>query len=359
MENAANPTFSATARKPEARGISIAMATYNGEKYISEQLESLARQSTLPSELVITDDGSSDRTIQIIEQFASGAPFQVNLFRNESRLGYADNFLKAFRLCSSQLIAFCDQDDKWFEKKIEICVREFEDPEVLLCLHSAQLLYGAGATGGYHPRFQKRRVFSPLSTYPVQGCPGFAMVICRSLLEIADNDVRPAFTATGELLGHDRWAWFLASIFGKIVVLPDVLSFYRQHENNTVGATALNLNRTISLLMLPRSYQTLAADERSFSEFLAHMAEQYSSFRHDRLNAAALQLSRRAQLNAFRAQLYAEESNVLQRIKAYGEILRRGGYLPGKVFARIGIRSGFKDFVFAVPGMHKRLWAPS
>jgi cellulose synthase/poly-beta-1,6-N-acetylglucosamine synthase-like glycosyltransferase len=125
-------------------------------------------QSVLPAEVVITDDGSSDRTVEIIQQFASTAPFPVKLSRNEERLGYADNFFKACRLCSEQPIAFCDQDDKWLENKLATCVETFKDPEVLLCVHSGELWYGTNRTGKYYPRFHKRRTFarSPLMRIP-------------------------------------------------------------------------------------------------------------------------------------------------------------------------------------------------
>ena len=72
--------------------ISIAMATYNGAKYIRDQLETLARQSLSPMELVVTDDGSTDETLNIVEAFSAVAPFPVLVFRNATRLGYGTIF---------------------------------------------------------------------------------------------------------------------------------------------------------------------------------------------------------------------------------------------------------------------------
>ena len=79
--------------------ISIAMCTYNGEKFLSEQLASILRQSYLPDELVICDDKSQDGTTSIIEEFAAKAPFPVRLYKNEVNLGYKKNFEKAACLC--------------------------------------------------------------------------------------------------------------------------------------------------------------------------------------------------------------------------------------------------------------------
>lgn len=91
--------------------ISVAMATYNGAAYLEQQLESLANQVLHPGELVVTDDGSSDGTLALIEDFARRAPFPVRLVRNEARLGYRGNFIKTSTICGCELIAFCDQDD--------------------------------------------------------------------------------------------------------------------------------------------------------------------------------------------------------------------------------------------------------
>ena len=80
--------------------ISIAMATYNGAKYIRDQLDTLGRQTLPPVELVVTDDGSTDATLSIVEAFSAVAPFPVRIIRNTNRLGYEENFLKAASLCA-------------------------------------------------------------------------------------------------------------------------------------------------------------------------------------------------------------------------------------------------------------------
>src|SRR5690348_8403095 len=98
---------------PSSLSISVAMATYNGARYIREQLDDLAAQTRLPAEVVVCDDESSDGTVAILEHFAASAPFPVHIHRNSERLGYRANFMKCASLCSSDLVAFCDQDDRW------------------------------------------------------------------------------------------------------------------------------------------------------------------------------------------------------------------------------------------------------
>ncbi|RMG82452.1 MAG: glycosyltransferase, partial [Chloroflexi bacterium] len=106
--------------------ISVAMATYNGEACLNEQLESLVRQEHQPYELVVGDDGSSDRTLDILRAFAARAPFPVRVTVNPERLGFGENFLQTARRCSGEWIAFCDQDDVWLPHKLAACATAIE-----------------------------------------------------------------------------------------------------------------------------------------------------------------------------------------------------------------------------------------
>ena len=84
--------------------ISIALASYNGEKYILDQLESFASQSKIPDEVIISDDCSNDNTIKLIKQFAKSAPFRVEIYQNETNLGYAQNFNNALSKTNGDLM---------------------------------------------------------------------------------------------------------------------------------------------------------------------------------------------------------------------------------------------------------------
>ena len=99
--------------------ISIAMATYNGEKFIEEQLDSILAQTIKDFEIVICDDCSNDRTFFILEQYAKKYPL-IKLHKNTKNLGFRENFLQAINLCTGDFIALCDQDDIWNEKHLEI-----------------------------------------------------------------------------------------------------------------------------------------------------------------------------------------------------------------------------------------------
>ena len=99
--------------------ISIALATYNGGLYISELLHSISDQTTLPDELIISDDSSTDSTLKIVNEFARNVTFPIKILINKTRLGSTANFEVAIRACSGDIIFPCDQDDIWYPHKIE------------------------------------------------------------------------------------------------------------------------------------------------------------------------------------------------------------------------------------------------
>ena len=114
--------------------ISIAMAAFNGEKYIAEQLESFCKQTVPPNEVVICDDASSDKTVDIIEAFSAQAKFQVLLLRNEGRIGYTANFGNAISQCMGDIIFISDQDDVWLPEKIQKVCKILDEKRRVHCV---------------------------------------------------------------------------------------------------------------------------------------------------------------------------------------------------------------------------------
>jgi glycosyltransferase involved in cell wall biosynthesis len=216
---------------------SVVMATYNGERYLSAQLESLLRQTTLPGQLIISDDGSQDRTLQIAEEFAKRAPFPTLVLKNRKRLGYADNFLQAAQHAKEDYISFCDQDDIWHNNKIERCLFELQRTGSLLCVHAVRLIDAQSEQRGLFTQgTTKDTVFEALMLPPWGLFLGFTQTFERRLLNIVDAARRGPdnHTASGPL-SHDRWVYLLASSFGRVVALAEPLADYRQHQTNQFG----------------------------------------------------------------------------------------------------------------------------
>lgn len=216
--------------------VSIALATYNGQHHLEAQLKSLVDQSLPVSELVVSDDGSTDHTVAIVQHFSTGAPFAVRLIENPIRLGYRKNFMQAAAACSGDLIAFCDQDDVWHRDKLAKIVPAFADADVSLVFHNAQLTDEAGRPIARLFRSSSPKTFQPLSLRPWKIVPGLVQAFRRALLRFTPlHEISVDPFAAGEKMSHDIWYPFWASVLGKIAYIPDTLLDYRQHGGNTSG----------------------------------------------------------------------------------------------------------------------------
>ena len=337
------------------------MATYNGEAFLQDQLDSLATQQLLPCELVVTDDGSSDQTMLVLREFAKIAPFEVRVYQNPSRLGFADNFLRCASLCRGRIIAFCDQDDKWYPEKLRICIKEFDDPGVLLCVHSATIWRAGEKLSRRAPDFNIRYVHNPNATDPLTVYAGYSMVFRKSLLDFCDASRRPLdihrVPGRNVLMSHDRFIWFVASIFGKIVCLPNDLVCYRLHPQNTCGITPDQaLMQKLSAIINKVNYKILSDFSNECARFLEESLET-TPLNQDELRhyyeIAAERFRIRAKLLELRAALYDRENNLANRLILISKIIREGGYFFNPYGHRLGLRAALKDLLYGLPGIPK------
>jgi glycosyltransferase involved in cell wall biosynthesis len=125
-------------------GVSIAMATFNGERFLAAQLSSLVSQTVKPLELVVCDDRSTDSTYTMLQAFAKEAPFPVRLFQNDANVGYRSNFARAGSLCRGSFIFFCDQDDIWRKDKIARVLEYFATSDSLTVSHDLRVFFEDG-----------------------------------------------------------------------------------------------------------------------------------------------------------------------------------------------------------------------
>jgi glycosyltransferase involved in cell wall biosynthesis len=140
--------------------IAVVMATFNGEEWLDTQLQSLANQTRLPDRLVISDDGSTDDTVKISQEFARSAPFEVVLLEGP-RAGYGENFWFAGKHAETDIIAWCDQDDFWYPQKLQLC-------EQLMVGHGVQFLSHLSP----HPRGCEKRDVRQISLPPLSAGSG-------------------------------------------------------------------------------------------------------------------------------------------------------------------------------------------
>ena len=305
--------------------ISIAMGTYNGERFIREQLESLAQQTLLPYELVVRDDSSNDRTLSIVEEFASHARFPVTIHRNDVRLGYPDNFMQAARLTKGDWIAFCDQDDVWLPEKLErvgaVATRHIG---LVLLVHSAKLVdEGLTPTGRQFPDIRHRKIVGPLEHSRMPLYPGFCCTFARSLLDEVRWDAKDTRNHT-----HDSWICFLANALGRTYYIPESLVLYRRHHSTVTGSydrrplsAAINDARSASGLDYRKQSQIISG----YADLLRSRSEETKS-RSVELQRASAHYTRLAGWLQSRALLY-ERDGFRLRIKAFLSLLMRGAYI--------------------------------
>jgi glycosyltransferase involved in cell wall biosynthesis len=212
---------------------SVALGTYNGEKYLQEQLDSIATQTHLPAELVVGDDGSTDKTMEILERFAASAPFPVHIVQNTENLGYGENFLQIASRCASDWIAFCDQDDIWMENKLAKVARIIDkNKDVGVVVHELTAVdedLHPFSTYAMRIRFS-RKVGVTKGYYRVY--LGLAIVFNRSLMNIVDWQKRPIHPAIGTKWTHDGWLSVLSYAVTQRYLTTEPLGLYRRHGGN-------------------------------------------------------------------------------------------------------------------------------
>ncbi|HEX8073557.1 MAG TPA: glycosyltransferase [Thermoleophilaceae bacterium] len=270
--------------------VSVAMSTHNAERYLEPLLESLARQTRLPDELVAHDDGSEDSTVPLLESFGRSAPFPVRIDRDPVRRGFVFGFLRAAELCEGDLIAFCDADDVWVESKLEVCERALQGSAAWLAMHTVKVVdRELRQIAPDWPAIESTRLVPPLRLTGLHlDAPGLAIVFRRALLAIADVDRRPESRfGAGRQMIHDEFVMFMAGVLGPVQLMAEPLVLYRQHGNNDSGWFERERRMTLTPVLddygnaarhtaeCARFLESTRSDDPSIAARLAAGAEHY------------------------------------------------------------------------------------
>ena len=209
--------------------ISVALCTFNGARHLAPLLESLSAQARRPAELVVCDDGSSDATWSMLQDYARRAPFEGSLHRNAERHGPCANFQLAARRCKSPFTAFADQDDVWQPGKLMRAMAALAAlPEPAASLYCSRLVCidDMGRTIGHTPI---PRVVGPANA-PVENVAYGCSMVFGATLKAHFLAATPR-----DMVMHDWWLYLLASAFGEVCYDPAPQVHYRQHTANVVG----------------------------------------------------------------------------------------------------------------------------
>ena len=286
--------------------ISVAMCTYNGTKYLKEQLESIFTQTLRPDEIVITDDCSSDDTAAVAEKLLSGSGISHKVIINEKNSGVRRSFGSCIRACSGDIIFTADQDDVWDKDKIRLFADEFEKDEKTVFVFSNGELVDAelkSLGSDVWTSLNLRRAgmcdhipqekYRQLMMY-YWAVPGTMMAFRRDFMEKAF----PIPEKGGWL--HDSWLAINAPAFGNVVSIDKPLTLYRQHGKNTVGVKAASRSRRMEdkiqmqkvLFYLKRhgdrlsqflelSSKDMPADYRELTESYIRLFRKYQHYESD------------------------------------------------------------------------------
>ncbi|CAG5011488.1 hypothetical protein DYBT9275_04960 [Dyadobacter sp. CECT 9275] len=221
--------------------ISVAMCTYNGAKYLPQQLESIANQIVGVDELVVCDDGSKDNTIEVLTAFSESSPFKIRIYRNEVNLGSTKNFEKCLSLCEGEIIFLADQDDIWRSDKVEKQSGFLEKhPDKDAVFSNATMINGNSEEIGktiwqeiefskdLQDKWERGKAHEILFNGFV--VTGATLAIRRSCLD----RLTPFPTHVPDLI-HDAWIAMVLSLEDKISLIPENLISYRIHSSQQVG----------------------------------------------------------------------------------------------------------------------------
>lgn len=307
--------------------ISVAMASYNGIKYIGEQLDSIRTQTLNPDEVIICDDCSNDGTFEFCRDYI--AKYNLTgwaVYRNDKNLGVLQNFRLAMNKCTGDYIFTCDQDDIWLPDKIQAMTQAMnENNNIMLLVSNYQAVDSNKQKINAHLRNITRNdgeiIRLPLKNYWLENVrPGCVMAFRREILERLK-----IFDSADKL--HDSVLWQHAVIMDSLYLINRQLILFRRHENNTTAAfhEALSLERKI---------KDLRADSELYKKFLAHSKELgINNINHELLENKQKFLTQRINILA-KKNLFAIIYFVIANIKFYPTLRNALSDIYAAIFIR-------------------------
>lgn len=204
--------------------VSVVMTTYNGELYIEKQISSILKNLRKEDEFIISDDGSTDKTLQIIKEKQKNDK-RIRLIKGPQK-GPKQNFESAIKCASKDIIVLSDQDDIWEDNKIEKIIETFEmDSKIMLVTHNAKLIDSKDKEIK-EPLFVSRNsrpgILKNIYKNAYYGC---CMAFRKELKQYI-------FPFPKLIYMHDQWIGLIGEVVGKSVFIEENLIYYRRHDNN-------------------------------------------------------------------------------------------------------------------------------
>lgn len=233
--------------------ISVCIATYNGERFIKRQLESIISQLSAEDEIVISDDGSTDRTLDVVKVISSPL---IKIYHNTNEHGYTPNFENALNHVTGDYIFLSDQDDIWAPDKVKICMHYLQKYDMVIT--DAEIV--DEEENKLYPSFFELR--HPYKTFWGNilkfGYIGCCMCFRRTVLDRA-----LPFPINYKYSTHDNWLTVVAMLYYSSKVIDDKLVLYRRHGNNASNGST-NLHKNLGFRLSYRMYLLLNLVKKVF-----------------------------------------------------------------------------------------------
>lgn len=264
----------------EKANISVVVATYNGEKFLRKQMDSIIAQSLPPKEIIVVDDCSTDGTIAILNEYAAKNS-SIKLILNEKNIGYIRNFEKGMMHAKSGLIALSDQDDIWAPEKLERLAENIG--EHLIIYSNSELIDENGVS--LHKKMSdiKNQIgYDNCLMYTIGAwAPGHTFLFKKELVGHC--------VPFPSIVTHDFWLGFVATCYSPIKYLSETLVLYRQHASNAIGANThakkLNLVKPTKVELQEKSkqrmqllYEKCPSELLEQKQVLKTISESYQSY---------------------------------------------------------------------------------
>ncbi len=320
--------------------ISIALATFNGERYLPEQLNSFLNQTLLPDEVVISDDCSTDKTFEIIKNFAKTAPFIVKYWRNDKNIGYGANFSKAMMETQGDFVFLSDQDDVWYFNKIETMIMNYYNyPSYYVYMCDVNITDENLISTGLTKLGQLKSAGFSDKSY-VMGA------VCMIKKEFLDK----CLPVPEKMMAHDSWVVNIASALEKKHITNQVLQDYRRHLENSSHAiinSTIKITRIRALMIQIKEYRRNRKSE-SFGDAISNLEVEITSLERiiRKFNGIEYQ-----KLQEYIKRKYGHLYLTRERIKIrdYSFIFRLNAVLrmwtKGRYRDISGLRSAFRDIL--------------
>ena len=214
--------------------VTVLLAAYNGVKFLEQQLTSLTSQEDVLVEVFANDDGSTDGTVVLLENWKKLG--LIASISHSNQIGSSESFLKLLKLCNEKsFVAFCDQDDVWEARKLITQIKYVTNDKPMAITSRRLHIDEQSEVIAISPNLRLKPCFENAIVENI--APGNTILINRKSVKLINSFKSP------QISHYDSWIYLLVSVFGDVIHIQEPLTRYRIHSNNTVGLRKINIDR--------------------------------------------------------------------------------------------------------------------